>query len=106
MQSLAAEISLWHHAVKVLAALSGLMGAFFLGTHFLKRYRASRLAAPSLIRILETHYLTPKITLYLVAVGPARFLLGNTGDRLTLLTVLPPTAPGQAESPEVPCKAG
>lgn len=84
------EIPFWQHAVKVLAVLSGLVGVLLLGTHLLKKYRGSRPGGQSLIRILETHYLSPKTTLHLVAVGPARFLLGNAGERLTLLTALPP----------------
>jgi flagellar biogenesis protein FliO len=91
MQSFGAfEILFWQHVVKVLAVLSGLVGVLLLGAHLLKKYRVSRLGAQSLIRILETRYLSPKTTLHLVAVGPARFLLGSTGERLTLLTALPP----------------
>ena len=91
MQSIGVfEIPFWQHAVKVLAVLSGLVGVLLLGAHLLKKYRGARLGAPSRIRILETRYLTPKSTLHLVAVGPARFLVGGTGERLTLLTALPP----------------
>lgn len=90
MQSLGVfEIPFWQQAVKVLAVLSGLVGALLLGALLLKKCRSARLGAPSLIRILETRYLTPKTTLHLVAVGPARYLVGNTGERLTLLTALP-----------------
>lgn len=84
------ELPFWQHAVKVLAVLSGLVGILLLGAHLWKKYRDARPGTPSLIRILETRHLTPKSTLHLVAVGPARFLLGSTGERLTLLTVLPP----------------
>lgn len=82
-------ISFWHNAVKVLAVLSGLLGTFFLGTHFLKRIRILRREEPPLVRILESHRLTPKTTLHLVAVGRTRILLGDTGEQLTLLTGLP-----------------
>lgn len=84
------EVSFWQHGVKVLAVLSGLVGILILGVHLLKKFRLARLGARSRLRILETHYLSPKTTLHLVAVGPARFLLGNAGERLTLLTALPP----------------
>ncbi|MBW1991796.1 MAG: flagellar biosynthetic protein FliO [Deltaproteobacteria bacterium] len=84
------EGSFWQQAVKVLAALSGLLGAFLLGVHFLKKFRGARLGSHSSIRVLETHYLTSRTMLHLVAVGQARFLVGSAGERLTLLTVLPP----------------
>jgi flagellar biogenesis protein FliO len=84
------EISFWQHAVKILAVLSAILGVLLLAVQFFKKYRIPRLGAPSLIRILETRYLTPKSTLHLVAVGPDRFLVGNTGEHLTLLTALPP----------------
>ncbi len=84
------EIPFWQQAVKVLAVLSGLVGALLLGAHLLKKCRSARLGTPSLIRLLETRYLTPKSSLHLVAVGPARYLVGSTGERMTLLTALPP----------------
>jgi flagellar biogenesis protein FliO len=91
MQSFGAfEVPFWQHLVKVLAVLSGLVGVLLLGAHFLKKVRVARLGPRSLIHILETRYLTPKTTLHLVAVGSARFLLGSAGDRVTLLTTLPP----------------
>ena len=83
------EVSFWQHVVKVLAVLCGLLGALLLGVHLLKKFRLARLGTQSRLRILETHYLTPKTTLHLVAVGQARFLLGSAGERLTLLTTLP-----------------
>jgi len=83
------EASLWQQSIKVLAVLTGLVGILYLGVHLLKKFRVTRLGEPSCIRVLETHYLTPKATLHLVAVGPARFLVGNAGERLTLLTALP-----------------
>lgn len=101
------EISFWHSAAKVLAVLSGLLGTFFLGIHFLKKSRAFHRVEPRRIRILETHRLTPKTALHLVAVGRARILLGETGERLTLLTALPPkSAEEPEESSEVPLAAG
>lgn len=101
------EISFWHSAVKVLAVLSGLLGTFFLGVLFLKRNGAFHRKEPRCIRVLETHRLTPKTTLHLVAVGRARILLGETGERLTLLTALPSRAAEEpAESREVPVAAG
>lgn len=91
MQSFGAvAIPFWHHAVKVLAVLTGLVGILVLGAYFLKKYRGFTLGAPSLIRVLETRYLTPKSSLHLVAVGSARYLISSTGERLTLLTALPP----------------
>ncbi len=83
------DISFWQHCVKMLAALTGLVGILFLGVHLLKKYRFGRSRGHPLIRILETHYLTPRATLHLVAVGSTRFLVGNAGERLTLLTALP-----------------
>jgi len=84
------EVSFWQHAVRVLAVLCGLLGVLLLGVHLLKKFRLARLGTSSRLRILETRYLTPKTTLHLVAVGPARFLVGSAGERLTLLTALPP----------------
>lgn len=101
------EISFWHSAVKVLAVLSGLLGAFFLGIHFLKKGGAFHREEPRCIRVLETHRLTPRTTLHLVAVGRARILLGETGERLTLLTALPSQfAEEPAEPGEEPLAAG
>ena len=84
------EVPFWQYAVKVLAVLCGLLGVLLLGVHLLKKFRLARLGPPSRLRILETHYLTPKTSLHLVAVGPAKFLVGSAGERLTLLTALPP----------------
>jgi|UniRef100_A0A7C5AMK8 flagellar biogenesis protein FliO len=102
----APELFFWHQAVKVLAVLSGLAGVLFLGPLLMKKYRASRRASPALIRVLETQHLSPQTALHLVAVGPARFLLGNTGKRLTLLTPLPAPSPTREETAEAPLPHG
>jgi flagellar biogenesis protein FliO len=70
----------------------------FLGLHILKKYRFGRSRRQPLIQVLETHYLAPKATLHLVAVGSTRFLVGNAGERLTLLTALPVPEEDQEEA--------
>ncbi|MDI6852518.1 MAG: flagellar biosynthetic protein FliO [Deltaproteobacteria bacterium] len=93
----AIEVPFWQQCLKMLAALTGLVGILLLGVHLLKRCRVGRLRSQPMIRILETHYLTPKASLHLVAVGSTRFLVGNAGERLTLLTALPNQAGRQEE---------
>lgn len=83
------EFSFIQHLVKVLAVLSGMVGVFLVSTYLWKKFRFSQKGAQPLIQILETHYLAPKKTLHIVAVGPTRFLLGSTADHLTLLMALP-----------------
>lgn len=93
----AIEVPFWQHCLKMLAALTGLAGILLLGVHLLKRCRVGRLRSQPMIRILETHYLTPKATLHLVAMGSTRFLVGNAGESLTLITALPNQVEHQEE---------
>jgi flagellar biogenesis protein FliO len=94
----APEFPFWQHLIKVAAVLSAMMGVLVLALYLWKRagfLRPKRMSP--LIQVLATHYLAPKKSLILVAVGKERLLLASAGDQLQLVTSLSPET--QAEAP-------
>ena len=74
--------------------LSAMVGILLLGLSLWKRFAPSYQRQPALIKVLATHYLTPKQALILVAVGEETFLLASTPNNLNFI----PLAQGKAET--------
>lgn len=89
----APEFPFWQHFLRVVAALSGMLGVLVLVLYLWKRFGTGVLrlqGASPMIRVLATHHLSPKKALLLVAVGKERLLLASAGEQLQLLASLPP----------------
>uniref|UniRef100_A0A7V4G7R4 Flagellar protein n=1 Tax=Desulfobacca acetoxidans TaxID=60893 RepID=A0A7V4G7R4_9BACT len=87
------DFPLWSHLLRVVAILSAMVGALFLTLALWKRWGPRTQRSPVLIQILATHYLAPKQTLMVVAVGRERFLLASSPNHLNLV----PLAEREAE---------
>jgi flagellar protein FliO/FliZ len=76
----------------MLFILGLLIGFMLLASWALRRMMKSRMTqlnTASSIKLLETRYLSPKATLYLVEVQSQVFLLGESPTNLTYLATLP-----------------
>ena len=88
----AAEFSFWPQLIKILMILSAMVGVLLLGLSLWKRFSPGYQRHPALIKVLATHYLTPKQALILVAVGEETFLLASSPNNLNFM----PLAQGKA----------
>jgi flagellar biogenesis protein FliO len=93
-QVAAPEFSFWPELIKILMILSAMVGVLLLGLSLWKRFAPSYQRHPALIKVLATHYLTPKQALILVTVGEETFLLASTPNNLNFI----PLAQGKAET--------
>lgn len=94
---LAPEVPLWPQVLKILGPLALLVGGLFLLAALWKRFVPKVQPQRPGIRILATHYLTPKQALFVVAVGEETFLLASSAHNLS---VVPLTFRPQAEAGE------
>ena len=90
----APEFSFWPQLIKILMILSAMVGVLLLGLSLWKRFSPGCQRHPALIKVLATHYLTPKQALILVAVGEETFLLASSPNNLNFI----PLAQGKAET--------
>jgi hypothetical protein len=79
------EFPLWSHLIRVVAILSAMVGALLLTLALWKRFAPRTHRGPALIQVLATHYLAPKHTLMVVAVGRERFLVASSPNQLKLM---------------------
>jgi hypothetical protein len=86
LPSLAApDFPFWHYLVKIVAVLSAMVGAMLLILSLWKRLAPKYQRHPALIRVLATHYLAPKQSLILVAVGQETFLVTSSSGNLQVM---------------------
>ena len=81
----APDFPFWQHMVKILAILSAMVGCLLLVLALWKRLSPKYQRHPALIKVLATHYLAPKQTLILVAVGQSTFLLASSASNLSVI---------------------
>jgi|UniRef100_A0A7C3Z0I0 flagellar biogenesis protein FliO len=86
------DFPFWQYSLKVLAVLSAIVGVLFLVLALWKRLAPRYQRHPALIRVLATHYLTPKQALILVAVGQETFLLASSASNLSVIPVNKPVS--------------
>jgi hypothetical protein len=79
------DFPFWHYLVKILTVLSAMVGVLLLALSLWKRLAPKYQRHPALIRILATHYLAPKQSLILVAVGQETFLLASSASNLSVI---------------------
>jgi hypothetical protein len=81
----APDFPFWHYLIKVLAVLCAMVGALLLVLSLWKRLAPKCQRHPALIRVLATHYLAPKQSLILVAVGQETFLVTSSAGNLQVM---------------------
>jgi flagellar protein FliO/FliZ len=87
-QSNSLGFSFFSSFIQMVAALTVVIGLILLTRHFSDKFMGSAVKArfaSKNIRLIETRYLAPKKTLFLVEVGGAYFLLAGSEENLTLI---------------------
>ncbi len=92
----------WPHLLKVMATLAALLGVLILALYLWKRYGPAGAGDDSMIKVLATHYLSPKKALILIRVGEEKFLLASVADQLTMLTPVSASEVDSASAPPLP----
>jgi len=81
----APEFPFWQYSIKILTVLSAMVGFMLLALAVWRRLAPKHQRHPALIRVLATHYLSPKQALILVAVGQDTFLLASSASNLNVI---------------------
>ncbi|MFZ2088255.1 MAG: flagellar biosynthetic protein FliO [Desulfobaccales bacterium] len=79
------DFPFWQHFIKILTILSAMVGVMLLLLSLWKRLAPRYQRHPALIKVLATHYLAPKQSLILVAVGRETFLLASSANNLRVI---------------------
>jgi flagellar biogenesis protein FliO len=80
----APDFAFWPSLINILTVLCAMVGVMLLCLSLWKRFAPRSQRHPALIKVLATHYLTPKQALILVSVGEETFLLASSPNNLNV----------------------